>query len=184
MEDNLKKQEQITCNPEELTMSEEKFRAVVDNIGIGISLISPKMRILMMNSQMKKWFPNVDLNENNICYRVFNKPPTEEPCAYCPVCQTLKDGQVREVVTETKRQESVVNYRIISSPVRDKAGNIVAAVEMLEDITAQKNMEESLKKKIIDLERFNKVAVGRELKMIELKKQIKELEEKINRACM
>ena len=37
---------------------------------------------------------------------------------------------------------------------------------------------EELRKKTEELEKFNKFAVGRELKMVELKKRIKELEEK------
>ena len=45
------------------------------------------------------------------------------------------------------------------------------------DVTEQKKAEEELKSKIEELERFNKLSVGRELKMIELKKRIKELEE-------
>ena len=43
----------------------------------------------------------------------------------------------------------------------------------IEDITEQKNAQKKL-------EIFHEVAVGRELKMIELKKRIKELENKLN----
>lgn len=47
------------------------------------------------------------------------------------------------------------------------------------DVTALKNMEAALKKKIYDLERFNKLATGRELKMMDLKKEIEFLKEEI-----
>jgi PAS domain S-box-containing protein len=43
------------------------------------------------------------------------------------------------------------------------------------DITERKNTERDLKQKIDDLERFNKLTVGREMKMIELKKEINAL---------
>ena len=40
-----------------LREGEQKYRSVVDNIGIGVALISPKMEILTLNKQMQKWFP-------------------------------------------------------------------------------------------------------------------------------
>ena len=50
--------------PEEaLAASEERYRSVIDNVGIGISLISPDMKILALNNQMKKWFPDIDDGE-------------------------------------------------------------------------------------------------------------------------
>lgn len=47
------------------------------------------------------------------------------------------------------------------------------------DVSPRVNMEEELRKKIKDLERFNKFAVGREQMMIKLKTHIKELEAKV-----
>jgi PAS domain S-box-containing protein len=47
---------------------------------------------------------------------------------------------------------------------------------LLKDITERKRVEEELKRRMEELERFNRLAVGRELKMIELKKRIQELE--------
>ncbi len=43
----------------------------------------------------------------------------------------------------------------------------------------RKKMEDKLKNKMNELKKFNKVAVGRELKMRELKTRIKELEDKL-----
>ncbi len=46
---------------------------------------------------------------------------------------------------------------------------------VMSDITERKKMEEELKQKMNDMERFNNLVVGRELRMIELKKEINDL---------
>ena len=73
-----------------------RYRSVVDNIAIGVSVISPKMEILALNAQMKKWFPGVDVSKKPICFRSFYTPPRNDICSHCPTCKTLEDGQVHE----------------------------------------------------------------------------------------
>ncbi len=130
---------------ESLKESEEKYRSVVENIGIGVSLISPNMEILTLNNQMKKWFPDIDATKRPICYKAFNDPPREAVCSYCLTYKTLQDGQVHESVTETSAGNKIKNYRIISSPVKDMNGNVIAAIEMVDDITENKKMQEALR---------------------------------------
>ncbi len=130
---------------EMLKASEQKYRSVVDNIGIGIALISPGMEILTLNNQMRKWFPRIDPGKKPVCYRSFNDPPREEICPFCPTFQTLQDGEVHESVTETPAMDEIRNYRIISSPIKDTAGNVVAAIEMVDDITDRIAAERALK---------------------------------------
>ncbi len=49
------------------------------------------------------------------------------------------------------------------------------AIGLMRDITERKAVEEEIKEKADELEKFNRLAVGRELKMIELKKEINAL---------
>ena len=46
------------------------------------------------------------------------------------------------------------------------------------DISEQKKREEEFKNKVEELEKINKIMIGRELKMVELKEKIKKLEGK------
>ncbi len=57
----------------------------------------------------------------------------------------------------------------------DAAGKITGAIETLRDSTEHKHMEEDLRRNLEELERFNKLANGREIKMIQLKEEINEL---------
>ena len=130
---------------EKLCQSEERYRSLVDNIAIGVALINPDMEILTLNNQMKEWFPNIDVSKHPLCYQSYNDPPAKGICAYCPTIKTLQDGKVHEAVTNTPAGNKTLNYRIISSPIKDHEGHIIAVIEMVEDITGRKRAEEQIK---------------------------------------
>ncbi len=129
---------------EELRSSEERYREVVDNIGIGVALISPDMEILTLNKQMTIWFPDIDASKRPVCYRAFNMPPREEICSYCPTVKALRDGRTHESATETPAGDEIRNYGIVASPLKDADGKVMAAIEMIEDITERKRSEKAL----------------------------------------
>ena len=62
-----------------------------------------------------------------------------------------------------------------NSLLRSGAGDVLGTASIGEDITERKMAEEVLKQRAAELERFHRLSVGRELQMIELKKQINEL---------
>jgi len=131
---------------EALKESEERYESVVENIGIGISVISPDMEILALNSQMRKWFPDIDISGRPICYRAFNCPPGENICSYCPTSKTFADGRIHESITDTPLGGEIIHYRLLSSPVKDAEGKVIAAIEMVEDITERLAAEKALQK--------------------------------------
>jgi two-component system, cell cycle sensor histidine kinase and response regulator CckA len=129
---------------ESLRESREKYKSIVDNIGIGVALISPSMEVIEMNQQMREWFPGHDLNKRPICYRTFNNPPREEICEYCPTCRTFEDGIVHESTIVTPYVDKTRNFRIVSSPLINSQGEVTAAIEMVEDITERLNLQAQL----------------------------------------
>ena len=62
-----------------------------------------------------------------------------------------------------------------ASPLLDKAGRVIGSFGMTTNIAELKQMEEELRRNVDELERFSKVAFGREKKMIQLKQEINEL---------
>jgi PAS domain S-box-containing protein len=131
---------------EALRDSEERYRSVIDNVEVGIALISPAMEIISLNNQMRKWFPYIDRNAKPICYASFNKPPRNSVCPYCPTLKTLVDGKVHQSITRTPSGDKIRHFKIIASPLRNKKGKVIAAIEMVNDITKKKRSEALLRK--------------------------------------
>jgi PAS domain S-box-containing protein len=91
-----------------------------------------------------------------------------------------------EPISTAKKGERILHTRKVC--IKGMDGSTKYLLGISEDITEKKKAEEELKasrdilqEKIIDLERFNRISIDRELRMIELKNKIKELEEKINK---
>jgi PAS domain S-box-containing protein len=94
-----------------------------------------------------------------------------------PLTRAIKHGEItenEEFIIRTK--EGVKHFvSVNAAPVRNNEGIITAGVVMFHDITAKRQAESALKQKVAELERFNNLMIGRELKMIDLKKEINQL---------
>ena len=76
-----------------------------------------------------------------------------------------------------------------ASVYRDARGNVLGVFAAARDVTAQKRAEAEVAEqrtkeleRLADLERFQRLTVGRELKMIELKKEVEELKKLLQAA--
>lgn len=116
-------------------LSDEMYQYVFFNVGIGIAIISSEMEIIAINKQMEKWYPNLDISQKPICYKSFNNPPQDSVCSYCPSFLTFQDGKIHKALTKTPLGDHIKNFRIISSPIKNAQGKVIAAIEMVEDVT-------------------------------------------------
>ena len=87
------------------------------------------------------------------------------------------EGECRFVATDG----SFKNATFIGVPVRDHSGKITNWVGIDIDITKLKQAEEKLQEKIRELETINELMVDRELKMVELKEEIKRLKTQLQK---
>jgi PAS domain S-box-containing protein len=83
----------------------------------------------------------------------------------------------------------VIPTTLNASALRDSDGKVIGAIGVLRDMRAYeqvvRDLEQSkseLQEKILDLEKFEEVVVGRELKMIALEKELDSLKEELARA--
>jgi hypothetical protein len=61
-------------------------------------------------------------------------------------------------------------------PFRDASGKVTAVLATFDDKTREVEQERQLKAGYEDLEHLNKTLIGRELKMIEMKKDLRRLQ--------
>ena len=79
----------------------------------------------------------------------------------------------KNLVINTDGEERLISWH--NAYIMDESKNIVGLVSSGEDITTQEKTEKELLQKTQTLERMNHLMVGRELKMIELKKELAKL---------
>ena len=68
-------------------------------------------------------------------------------------------------------------------PLFDGEGQMIATLGVSIDITERKRAEEQLKKTLAELQEFNRLAVGRELRMVELKREVNEMAQRAHLAA-
>jgi PAS domain S-box-containing protein len=113
--------------------------------------------------------------------------------------QVFQEGVVRDYPLEIRRRDGKVTSVLYNASVyRDEGGQVLGVFAAARDITERKGMEEKISKLNKELEqrvqertselegmnselaRMNRIFVGREIRMVELKKRITELEKTIS----
>lgn len=125
-----------------------RFHGLMENMHLGALLMDPQHHVLEMSKVMREWFPDVDLATRPRCFKAFFKCRTAESRWFCPTRRALADGQVHRAVTKQIVQGEERLLRIVSCPIRNKDGEIVAALELFDDITEYKRSEVALEEQV------------------------------------
>ena len=116
---------------------DEKARsqAIIDSVGEGITVIGADFRILYQNQASRDMFAS---HEGKLCHKAFHG--RDRVCEGCHTVGVFRDGRIN------KRENKVGNVYtgITSSPVRDRTGRIVAAVEVTRDISGRREADRKL----------------------------------------
>lgn len=84
--------------------------------------------------------------------------------------------QELEIVAQNG-EKKILGFNLL--PIEDEQNNLTGLFGFGADITGRRKTENNLAKKMRELEIFYKVSIEREIKMVELKKKINELEIKL-----
>ena len=90
--------------------------------------------------------------------------------------RVFTDGMAADhPLTLRHRHETSTDVLYNASVYRDTAGNVLGVFAAARDVTEQMRAQREVVERLTELERFQRLTVGRELKMIELKKEIENL---------
>jgi PAS domain S-box-containing protein len=132
-------------------------------------------------------------------YRCYGRDPGLPPAVYpevqqyftpeswillaAAVDQGTRSGQAYECDAEVVRPDGVHSWITARGKAQcDADGHVVALYGTVQDITTRKRTELELQARNRELERFDRAAVGRELEMIRLKREVNALAQESGRA--
>jgi PAS domain S-box-containing protein len=130
----------------------ERSRAESMIAAIGESLVIQDLqyRVTYQNEVNRRTFGE---HLGELCYQAYEG--LDHVCPGCPVEQTFRDGQVHRHVTTVAHAGRTLHMELISSPMRDATGKVVAGLKLVRDITEQVEAAEALRKAKEELERQN-----------------------------
>jgi PAS domain S-box-containing protein len=159
--------------------SEEKFRTLFEQAQDAIHIVGEKDEILDVNTRTCELFGYS--REELLGMKVSDLQAPEVRGQNEKTLQGEIDkfgNKVFEGLNQRK-DGSKVPVEISVSKIKTSQG--IRFISIVRDISERKRIEQELREQIDTLERFNDVTVGRELKMIELKKEINALLEESGR---
>jgi PAS domain S-box-containing protein len=119
----------------------EMLETVTENTGVGLSLINPDHQIFWTNNSMKLLF-----GEDIQGKKCFSRLCREEVCVDCCIKKIFAGERIasREL-SGVDKNGNFFTLQVTNSPVRDKNGNVFAALEVAIPITHRKLLEKQIK---------------------------------------
>ncbi|XHH10206.1 MAG: PAS domain S-box protein [Candidatus Bathyarchaeia archaeon] len=124
---------------EAIKQERDMLETVTENIDAGLAIISRDYKILWANKMLRQ--TKNESIQNRLCYTVFNSENS-----VCPDCGVLKIFDGLEPVNRhdfhfINKQGKQKCVELIVTPIKDKNGSIVAALELAIDVTEKRRLE-------------------------------------------
>jgi len=164
-----------------LESSEKKFKLLYEKAPVPYHTLSTSGIVTDVN---EKWCQAFGYTKEEVCGKSIFEFISENERTQAQQSFTQKilegksynGGHEREYRTKTGERRLFITHDFF---MFDENGKVTSVYTTMEDITENKKTEQMLKEKINELERYKTITVNREIKMVELKKEINELYKKL-----
>jgi PAS domain S-box-containing protein len=170
----------------ELRESQERFALFMHHLPAAVYLKDAEGHILFLNEYFEKLFQR--RADECLGKTDFDLFPADVAQQFREADQqVLAEGKPVDSIEQVPQEDGLHTYIAYKFPLlREGVPVLLGGISL--DITARVRAEEKLKQTVAELERtnaklerFNRLAVGRELRMIELKRQVNELAEQLGK---
>ena len=126
---------------EALRQNQDLLEALTENLGVGFGIISKDYRVVWVNRFIKN---NVGEVEGKQCYSSLNT--LDHICPDCGVKKVFEEGVERDSHEYSQIGVNGKPYyvELIATPLKDRNGNVTAALEFVVDIAEKKRMQQKL----------------------------------------
>jgi histidine kinase len=126
----------------ELNRQRDEYQMLFEHVPCLITVQDKNFKLVGFNREFSEKF---NPQPGDYCFHAYKG--RDEKCRSCPVEQTFEDGasHYSEEIGADK-DGNVTHWIVKTSPIRGKAGDIVAAMEMSLDITQMRHLEKQLEK--------------------------------------
>ncbi|MEW6266115.1 MAG: PAS domain S-box protein [Thermodesulfobacteriota bacterium] len=167
--------------------SEERYRLISENSGDVIWLldmkssrfkyVSPSVKQLLGYSPDEVMSQTMEEIMTADSYRMVTEGMTQRLKLVAEGDHSVRNQIHR--IDQIHRNGTIIPTEVVTTLMTDQHGKVTAILGVSRDITERAKVEEELKQYVHDLERFNKLVIGREEKMIQLKEEVNELRTQI-----
>ncbi len=126
----------------ELNAQRDEYQTLFEHVPCLITVQDRNFRLLRYNHEFAARF---DPTPGDYCFHAYKG--LDQKCSYCPVELTFANGQPHHgEESGVNKDGTPAHWLFRTTPIRNAAGEIVAALEMSLDITERKALEERLEK--------------------------------------
>lgn len=159
----------------ELQSKQRELEAILDFIPAGVAYKNANNQFVKVNTAFAHFMKKSKAElENRSLSDLYTKEDAER---YWKVDKRiLKTGKPEIGIMQPIEFADGVRWTQTDKiPFTDRDGKVIGVIAFVMDITDKKTAEEQMVKHAEELQNFNRLMVGRELKMVELKKEIERL---------